>query len=332
MSNGIEPGINCVRDAQIMDNTKSNLQSASAATMDGEVIKNPGSKRKLHPDLTKNSKRSNAKTSSEAGNLESVQEMKSETQLNTVPGKRDRKPNSLMNPEEGYDHSWIYMGRKTGKSTLSRKTCDSSSVIPPSKTDKLQTKPKTFSDMSKVREALVAEPKTDENTDSAPLTNHNIPNGSYSKRGRPRKISRTENQDVHPNSVSMLKDDNLNLLLEMTSLGKKSEVRKDSEVKAQSPIRKIKISVKMDGRSTVVASEPVVARMESEVSCEDEGTQKSSMNTKVENREEERSSAQTEVKKRRRQNATPNKGLNKSSSMKVCQVSFYYLPEQHAIY
>lgn len=34
-------------------------------------------------------------------------------QEESVPKKRGRKPNSLMNPEEGYDHSWICGGRKS---------------------------------------------------------------------------------------------------------------------------------------------------------------------------------------------------------------------------
>ncbi|XP_061342479.1 sister chromatid cohesion protein PDS5 homolog E-like [Gastrolobium bilobum] len=360
----LESDIACVRDAQIMDDTKSNIRSARASAKDGEAIKQSGSKRKLHSDLTKNSKRSNAKTNSETGNLESVGEPKSETQLNTVPRKRGRKPNSLMNEEEGYDHSWILGGTKTGKSALSRKACDSNSAFSPSenptsKKDKLQSKPKTVSealisepknesiakpaqyrktrdmgsdfphykkpaslkdnvlskpeDMSKGCEDSISKPRTDANADaSPPFTNHNSPDGSYPKRGRPRKITSTGSQDIDPIPVSTLKEDHLNPLLEGLEspgvrLEKESEVRKDSEVKPQAPIRKI--TVKFDGKTAV-------AKMESKFSCEDEGKHKSAMNIDVENRDEGRSSAQKEVKKRRRLDATPNKGHKKSSDMK----------------
>ncbi|KAG5021436.1 hypothetical protein JHK85_017778 [Glycine max] len=112
-------------------------------------------------------------------------------------------------------------------------------------------------------------------------------------------------------------EDNLNSLLEKTSLDspavrleKESEVRKDSEIK---PIRKIKFSVRVDGK--LVAPESV-AKREPSASCGYEGKHKSFVNIELENIEESRSSAQTDVKKRRRLNATPNKGVNKSSAVK----------------
>lgn len=98
-----------------MDDTKSNRRSGTS-TMDDEAIKLSGSNRRPHSEITKNSKRGNAKANMETDNLDSVQEPKSETQLNTVPRKRGRKPNSLMNAEEAYDHSWISQETKPGKS------------------------------------------------------------------------------------------------------------------------------------------------------------------------------------------------------------------------
>ncbi|TKY64623.1 Sister chromatid cohesion protein PDS5-like B-B [Spatholobus suberectus] len=371
-TNGHEPDISGEKDVQILDDTKSNIRSASASPMDGEAIKKYGSKRRPHSEITKNSKRGNAKANLETDNLEPVQEPKSETQLNTMPRKRgrNRKPNSLMNEEEGYDHSWIYRETKPGKSALSRKARNSSSAFPSSekptsRKDKLHRKPKTVNealvsepkseniakpaqsrrthnigsdfppndnpasskdsllskpeDTSDGREALASKPKVDENTDAAPSINNNIPDGRCIKQGGSRKINSTGNQDVHSNSVSMLKEDNLNPLLVDTSLDspavrleKESEVRKDSELK---PIRKIKFSVKFGGK-IAVAPESVLAKMEPNVSCGDEGKHKSSMNVELENKERGRLSAQTDVKKRRRLNVSPNKGLNKSSAVK----------------
>ncbi|KAH1052453.1 hypothetical protein GLYMA_08G217900v4 [Glycine max] len=342
---GHELDITGDRDVKILDDTKSNRRSGTS-TMDGEAIKISGSNRRPHSEITKNSKRGNAKANLETDNLESVQEPKSETQLNTVPRKRGRKPNSLMNAEEGYDHSWISRETKPGKSAQSRKArnCSSpypSSEKPTSRKDKLHRMPKTVSetpvsmqkseniaeavqsrrtqnigtdfpanDTSEGHEALASKPKADENMDAASV-NNNILDGRHVKRGQPRKINNTGNQDVHSNSVSMLKEDNLNSLLENTSLDSPTvRLEKESEVKT---IRKIKFSVRVDGK--LVAPESV-AKREPSASCGDEGKHKSSVNVELENIEESRSSVQTDVRKRRRLNATPNKGLNKSSAVK----------------
>ncbi|CAL0308621.1 unnamed protein product [Lupinus luteus] len=154
-----EPDITCVIDVLAMDDTKLNIRSAgaSASTKDPEVIKKSRSKRKKHSDPINHSKRSNIKTDPENCNLVSEQEPKSETRLNTVPRKRDRKQNCLLNAGEGYDGSCVSEGTKTGKSALSRKAHGSSSSFSPSekpasRKGKLQSKPKTAS------EGLVSKP------------------------------------------------------------------------------------------------------------------------------------------------------------------------------
>ena len=103
------------KDVQILDDTKSSRRSGTS-TMDEEAIRLSGPNRRPHFEITKNSKRGNVKANMETDNLDSVQESKLETQLNTVPRKRGRKPNSLMNAEEAYDHSWISQETKPGKS------------------------------------------------------------------------------------------------------------------------------------------------------------------------------------------------------------------------
>ncbi|ESW07806.1 hypothetical protein PHAVU_010G160600 [Phaseolus vulgaris] len=339
---GHEPDDSSKRDVQILDDTKSNRRD----TMD-EVIKKTGSKRRSRSEITKKSERGSAKAKLETDNVESVQEPKSETQLNTVSRKRGRKPNSLMNAEEGYDHSWIYRETEVEKSTLSRKTRESkspfpSSEKPTSRKDKLHQKPKSVSetlvckpkseniakpaksrrthnignDTSKGCEALASKPKTNGNTDPSPSINNAISDG-HIKRGRRRKLNSTGNQDVHSNSLSMLKD-NLNCLPEKISLDsptvrlvKESEVRNISE---QKPIRKIKFSVKIDGK--LVMGPESAANREPNVSCGDEGKHKSSMNDELENIKEGRFSTQTNVRKRRRLDATPKEGLYKSSAVK----------------
>ncbi|XP_050894158.1 sister chromatid cohesion protein PDS5 homolog D [Lathyrus oleraceus] len=312
VTKGFETDISCVRDFQIVNDMETNIQSTSAATMNGEVVECFGSKRKLH-SCTKNSEKTNPKTST--SNLVLVQELNSETQLDIVPRKRARKPNSLMNPEEGYDHSWI--------SSQSKKAHDNGYALALSKSP-TSTKGKTLSNPKTVDQALFSEVKNEkasiktsdiggsflscENPASIDgivvsnledvsnaceskndsLTNHNIRNGSFLKKRRPRKSI----------SIRKLKDDNLSPLLEKTS-SKSPGVTKESEVKHEAPVRTIKLSIKFDGK-VVVPPTSIVASTNSEKFCDDEG----------------RSASQIEVKKRRRQTATSNKSFNKSSAMK----------------
>jgi hypothetical protein len=367
VTRGFETDNICVRDAEITDDTNLKMRSTNAVTtVDDEFTKSSGSEREQHSCPTTNSERRDTKTNSKTSNLESVQKLNSETQLDTVPRKRARKPNSFLNPEEGYDHSWIYR-----KSSRSRKARGNGNALSPadnstSSKDKTQPKPETVGealengniakpaqpenpsdkssdvpsiespastkgirlsnpeDKSKAHEALVSEPKHGENANAVPFTKHTNLDGSSAKRcRRRRKISSIRDQNDHPNSASILKDENLNTLLKKTSsespgarLKKKSEIRKDSAMTHEEPVRNIKLSIKFDGK-IVVPPVSVVAKMESEVFCENEGKDKSSTDMKVENREEGRSSDHIEVNKRRRRTATSNKGFNKSSAMKV---------------
>ncbi|KAG2379715.1 Protein EMSY-LIKE 4 [Vigna angularis] len=346
---GHEPNVTGKRDVQILDDTKSNRRSI----LDGEVTKKTGSKRRSCSEISKNSKKGSAKTKLETENLESVQEPKSETQLNTVPRKRGRKPNSLMNAEEGYDHSWICRETEVGRSTLSRKSCDSrfpfrSSEKATSRKDKLHRKHKTVSetlvhkpksediakttklrrthnisndfppnDTSEGREASASKPKADDNADASPSTNNNISDGCHSKRGRRRKLNITGNQGVHSNSLSMLKDNSnpppqkISLDSPTVRLEKESEARNISE---QKPIRKIKFSLRLDGK--LVMGPESAANGEPNDSCGEEGKHKSSMNDEPASIKEGTFSTQTNVKKRRRLDATPNEGLNKLSAVK----------------
>lgn len=415
----------CVRDtAQTMDDAKPNKRSASSSTVDGEIVKKKGSKRQPNSDRTKNDKRINTKPGLENGNSEYVGEPKSEAELDTIPQKRGRKPNSLMNPEEGYDHSWIRTDSKSEKSVQSRKARNSGCGFPPSESpasrkdklllepenvgevsqpktektiksaqpgkahdnsnglpplkiptsqkDKFLLEPKTMGEhsqpktkkttkaaqstktcdsgielspsknpalqkekllsktenMTKGCEALVSQPKTDEKTDAAcPSTNHSSPNRSCRKRGRPKKNSITDNQDVGPKTVTMRKDNHLiaqlkDNSLEPTSLRleKDSEVKKDADVKARAPHRKIKLADKTVEK-TPMAAESIIAKRESKSSNEDEEKPKSVMNIKVENIEDDRSLTKTNVKRRRRPDAT-HEDHNDSSTAKVCKYPY----------
>ncbi|KAL1292689.1 hypothetical protein AAHE18_19G016000 [Arachis hypogaea] len=372
VNKGLKPDITCERGAEIIEETNLNIISAHGSTMDDQIIKESGSKRKPHPDHTKNSKSSDTQANSEAGNLDAVKESRSETHPNTRSIKRGRKPNSLMNAEEGYDHSWIRSGKKTRKLTSSKKNGNSSSVSllpedPTSQNDEMQSKPETASeaqasqlekentpqpvqskktrnvsrdsspnenpasgkenvpskhkDTCEGHKVLASETKTDNNIDvSAPSPNPNLPDGSRRKRGRPRKKVSTGNQDVDPNCLSKSMKDNSSPQPERNfsespndKLKKESEVRKDSEVKPHTSIRKIKFTMKSD-KKNAAAPKSVVVGMEPKVPCEDDQKQKSAVNVEVENREEDKPPSQKEAKKRKKLKSTANKDLDKSSA------------------
>ncbi|MED6119475.1 hypothetical protein PIB30_117765 [Stylosanthes scabra] len=151
VNKGLEPDITGVGGAEIIEETNLNTISAHGSTTDDQITKESGSKKKPHSDGAKNSKSIDTEANSEAGNLEGVKDSRSETYPNTRSIKRGRKPNSLMNAEEGYDHSWIRTRKKTRKLTLSKKNGDSSSVSllpedPTSQNDDMQSKPETASE------------------------------------------------------------------------------------------------------------------------------------------------------------------------------------------
>ncbi|XP_058734364.1 sister chromatid cohesion protein PDS5 homolog C-like isoform X2 [Vicia villosa] len=149
VTKGLETDNTCVRDGQLEDDMETNIRSNSAATMDGDVDESSGSKRKLHSS-TKNSEKTNPK--------ELVQEMNSETQLDIVPRKRARKPNSLMNPEEGYDHSWICKESSIRKSSQPKRARDNGYALAHSK-NPTSTKGKELSNPKTVDQALFSEVK-----------------------------------------------------------------------------------------------------------------------------------------------------------------------------
>ncbi|KAJ1410042.1 hypothetical protein SESBI_22277 [Sesbania bispinosa] len=120
------------------------------------------------------------------------------TSENPTSGKDKLKPNAKTTSEVLVSKP---NNENIAKPAQSRKTRDVGSDFPPyekpaSSKDNVLSKPE---DMREGHETLVAKPKNDENTDAVPpSTNHNIPDGSRPKRGRPRKISSSGNQDVQP--------------------------------------------------------------------------------------------------------------------------------------
>ena len=152
MTKGLQTDNTCARDVQTIYDTQSNIRSKISTTMDGGVAECDGSKSNPHSSFIQNSELGISRNST--GNFETVQKLSSETQLDTVPRKRTRKPNSLMNPDECYDHSWIYKESGTEKSSRSKKACDKGHTVTPSD-DPTSIKDKKHSSSKTVSKALV---------------------------------------------------------------------------------------------------------------------------------------------------------------------------------
>ncbi|KAK3188647.1 hypothetical protein Dsin_028208 [Dipteronia sinensis] len=144
-------------------------------------------------DEQEHSKSPDARGCAEPDNMSTV---KSGIEQERVPRKRGRKPNSLMNPEEGYDHSWISTGRKTRKTAVvpgRRKSLNKGVDQTPSGNTDSMTSAVELSSASPKRSLLDA---------------------SNSKRGRAKKKGSMMNEDADPNSLSASNEKRLNVLVE----------------------------------------------------------------------------------------------------------------------
>ncbi|KAH9715787.1 Tudor/PWWP/MBT superfamily protein [Citrus sinensis] len=162
-----------------------------------------------------------AKCSAGPDTSDSLRNVKSETEPESAPRKRGRKPNSLMNPEEGYDHSWISSGRKIAKVPGRRKSDDKGVDCSPSLNQDSKKEALNLTDK------MLADPT------SASLKS-GLPDGSHHRRGRTKKQGSTVNQNADHNSLSV----SLSTRVEETasgsadfSLRKKPEDRSDTEIK-----------------------------------------------------------------------------------------------------
>ncbi|KAF2301520.1 hypothetical protein GH714_025420 [Hevea brasiliensis] len=112
-------------------------------------------------------------------------EVNLEMEPGTIARKRGWKPNSLMNPEEGYDHSWISAGRKTAKLPCERISRNKGvDLNPENPVSKKVTLP-----LARVRELTGLRPETGSVTGaSSPSISQSLTGGSDPKRGWGRRM------------------------------------------------------------------------------------------------------------------------------------------------
>ncbi|KAJ7962764.1 Sister chromatid cohesion protein PDS5-like B-B [Quillaja saponaria] len=306
--------------AQVMDgilNFKND--DDNAPTRNHESIEKENSeKQHLHP--TKNAKSNDTGGYSEPDNLESLKEGKAETEPDSIPKKRGWKPNSLMNPEEGYDHFWISSGRKI---TKRKKSNDKGIDCSPSE-NPVSRKPTLPSKVEKVSEIIVSQPKIDDTTQSAsPMMDHTLPEGSRPKRGRPKKRSSMGNQGAGPNPVLGSKADSLNALQKShapepagVSSKKDYEDLNNFEFRPRTPSTKIGPASESNNDMTPDAG-LVVSEMDNEVPCDAETKSKSVMNVDATNINEGRCLVQRDAKRKRRSTVSITKDVTETSVSKL---------------
>ncbi|XP_050944558.1 sister chromatid cohesion protein PDS5 homolog D-like isoform X2 [Cucumis melo] len=116
-------------DASIEENPRTDAAAAS------ESLISSGTVAAGNDDILKASK--NSQKCSEQSNIaetmipDNVESMKAEDTLDSVPKKRGRKPNSLMNPDEGYEHYWIGKGRERSRLSNHKKSNDQKTKFSP---------------------------------------------------------------------------------------------------------------------------------------------------------------------------------------------------------
>ncbi|KAF5453295.1 hypothetical protein F2P56_028207 [Juglans regia] len=323
VTEGLAPDTVCgTKVGQLVDGT---LKSAmSNGIRNDETLKNEKTSKSLQSRvLAKHSKSIGARSNAEPGSLGSTKAAKSEIERVSVPKKRGRKPNSLMNPEEGYDHTWISPGRKT-TITHRRKSHDGGVDDTPS-----ENPDSSMANLSleNVTEPSAFEAKTNEIVvPAAPSPEHGLPDSSLRKRGRPKKKGNTANQDADPDSHSRSKGRFLKahvgekaLQSADLSMKKESEVLSNCNTKAQGRSRKIRIAT-TPKEETTVAPGYVVSEKEADVPCvpEEKHPCPSTMNVDGMN---DKSLIQLVIKKRKRGDVPSKQDISETSGSKMISKS-----------
>ncbi|XP_022724566.1 uncharacterized protein LOC111281182 isoform X4 [Durio zibethinus] len=160
--------------------------------------------------------------------------VKSETEPDIVPKKRGRRPNSLMNSEEGYDHSWIYMDLEDAAAQLMDEKVSESMEL-------------SF----QIKEIIGA---------SSASPNSGLPGGINPRRGRSKGKESMTTENADPNSSLTKRLELKAQILEKPapsaggSLQMKSEA-KTSDRKRQKRSRRVEIGAKTNQASLYFAPE-----------------------------------------------------------------------------
>ncbi|XP_011034535.1 PREDICTED: uncharacterized protein LOC105132632 isoform X2 [Populus euphratica] len=238
---------------------KSKASKGTASTRNAGTVKKDTASKMLDPCfLTEHSKSTDAQDKAEP-------KVRLEKEPKTVPSKRGWKPNSLMNPEEGYD-PWFNTGRKTtklprekhhdkGTDVLSSETPVSKKVALSSKHLSV-TKPTGFTT------------KTGQISGSSSLSpQQQISAGSHPKGSRPKKKGISMNEDADPSPLSLSKSESVSAQVEERAPEsddiiwiKRSKETSDSEAKKQKHLRKVGLGSKITKKISLSSGHVVSAK------------------------------------------------------------------------
>ncbi|KAF9688891.1 hypothetical protein SADUNF_Sadunf01G0035000 [Salix dunnii] len=247
---------------------KSKASKGTASTRNAGTFKMDNASKMLEPcSLTEHSKTTDARDKAEL-------EIRLEKEPKTVPSKRGWKPNSLMNPEEGYD-PWFNTGRKITK--LPReKHHDKGTHVLPSETP-VSKKVALSLKHSSVTKPTRFTPKTSQISGSSSLPpQQRVSSGSHPKSSRQKKKGIGMNGDADPSPLSFSKGESLSAQVEEkapksddTNLRKRSKETSDSEAKKQKHLRKVGLGSKTTKKISL-SSGHVVSAKKSDLLCEPE--------------------------------------------------------------
>ncbi|XAR50477.1 hypothetical protein NMG60_11004817 [Bertholletia excelsa] len=245
------------RAGETMDGSSRSIRNNSTAQM--EDLQNLGDEKSSRTLKRSKGKKNNGRGKEHPDNLVSENAMNLGIEQLLVPKRRGRKCNSLIQPGEGYNHSWLGEERKATHLPNHRENCEK--------------KVGTFSDDSTAKESDQPEGKEThgrhekksrhENTSTSPSWNH--------ERGQSKKKRKVMNQDKDLDLLSVPKGDLLNSQ-EKASVPadvistEASKIIKCSKVKVEKGSRKNAISAKINVQiisapaNIVVKKENVVVR------------------------------------------------------------------------
>lgn len=210
-------------------------------------------------------KSTDARSEAHLDYLDPIKAVNQEIELESVPKKRGRKPNSLIKPEEGYDSSWINGERKVlplphhGKNH--EKKVGSSSKDSVAK-ESAQSKPQ-----KKTRSQVVSSNTShSKNTSASPSQCHSLPDESHHKSSRPKKKGKLMSEDGVLDLSSVLKGDSTQRKASQSADAnstKGSEVKRDVKVRSKRGLRKNAVASETSLQKTLASSN--VVKMEDDV-------------------------------------------------------------------
>ncbi|KAJ7009916.1 hypothetical protein NC653_000586 [Populus alba x Populus x berolinensis] len=313
MSKGLSPNAAC--QGEIFEGKdmilKSKASKGTASTRNAGTVKKDNASKMLGPcSLTEHSKSTDAQDKAEP-------KVRLEKEPKTVPSKRGWKPNSLMNPEEGYD-PWFNTGRKTTKLPREKRH-DKGTEVLPSETPVSKKVALSLKHLSVTKPAGFT-PKTGQISGSSSLSpQQQISAGSHPKSSRPKKKGISMNEDADPSPLSLSKSESLSAQVEEKApesddiiWRKRSKETSDSEAKKQKHLRKVGLGSKITKKISLSSGHVVSAKKSVVLSEPEKKPHHQSIVIAVRRFNKHSSSVPTDTKKRRSLDGTSDEDVKEA--------------------